>query len=169
MKDALNNKQTANLDAIWAVYNHMPNGQVVVTRFIEETRQKKVGGEGATQKVVITAEQQFIAFILSDFVALYQNGKLEKKKALIYTGNARLKGDPRAHAVVHKWAEEQGVKEYLVSRPKTVIPTAPDVENRLAGLESGQKELAGALNNLAQAISNMGNNSSRVDSTKKGE
>jgi hypothetical protein len=156
MKNALTNEKNAGANIVWVVYNHMPNGHVVVRPFIDEVRKKKVGGEGETKDIKDLAVDQVKGFIKSDFVALHQNGKLEKNKVLVYDGNVNeLRGNPQCHAVVHAWAEKQGVTAYLVERPKAVAPVAPDVENRLAGLESGQKSMADALQAQAAALNNL--------------
>ena len=139
-------------ETVWVIYNHMPNGHVVVQHFTDEARRQRVGGEGDTKTVIIRAEDQVKGFILSDFVALYQNGKLEKNKVLVYKGEGKIRGNPRAHAVVHAWAREQGVTEYLTERPKTPMPGSnPQLEDRVAGLESGQKALADSMNALAKS------------------
>ena len=152
-----------DMDQIWAAYNHMPYGNVCATHFETVTRRKNVGGEGATQDIVVTAEQQYRAFLASDYVATFVGGKIEKHKAIVYQGSAAaLRKNPMAAAIVIEWAIKGGLEAFMPEGDKPKKEKVEQLETRIAGLEAGQltlaesmKAQADALNSLAQAITSL--------------
>jgi hypothetical protein len=64
-----------NINQIWAVYSHLPGGELVAIHF-EDLILKRSGHGGNDQEIMITAKEQYEAFKRSPQVALYINKKL---------------------------------------------------------------------------------------------
>ena len=128
---------------IWAAYNHVPGGQIMVTHFERSSRKKRVGDQEI--EVTATPMDQMKAYEKSEFVALNLNGTITKNKMLIYTPQNDLSEEPNAADIVIAWAKEQGLRAIKTAEEKMKQETTPTeqmrridaVENKIA--EQGTK------------------------------
>lgn len=94
---------------MWIAFNHIPNGQIVVQHFEDIVREKKAGDD-QVKRVKFSCETQIEGFRHSDFVGLYENGKIVKNKVLIFPRDRDIIGAPNAANVVIEWAiKEMGM------------------------------------------------------------
>lgn len=153
-------KTTLNLkdkDEIWVAYNHMPYGHVCATRFMTYKRNKRVGGEGETKEITITAEEQYRGFVGSEYVATFIGGKLQKKSVVTYLGpESKIKKNPRAANEVMAWAIQGGLEPYFPPSEIKKDDRVDTLEKRTAGIEASVVAIAESLKSVAEAISKIG-------------
>lgn len=138
---------------LWAVYNHMPGGQMVAIHFEDVTRTKKVG-EG-TQTVLFTGKDQLEAFKKSPQVALFLGGKLTKNEMLVYDGDTRnMWKDPKCASKVLAWATSKGMKN-VPGAPsgKGDQPKTYEYDQRIGALEEASRKQQVMLEEILARVS----------------
>ena len=172
----------AIMNQIWIAYNHMPGGQIVVQHFEDITRQKKTG-DNHTQTIEFKAETQLAGFEKSDFVALYQNGKLTRNKVLVFPKDKDLRYLRNAADVVIEWAWQQGMEPApSASKPKVALASDPlkPIDPRIQDLERSNSDLQdnverlraqneateGKLNNILELLQKRNQTTSEVEETE---
>lgn len=139
---------------IWAAYNHVPGGQIIVTHFERSSRKKRVGDQEI--EVTATPMDQLKSYEKSEFVALNLNGSITRNKMLIYTPEHDLSEEPNAADVVIEWAQKQGLKPIKTAEEKMKQDTTPTeqmrridvVENKLAAQDEKIDKILAAIQGL---------------------
>lgn len=93
---------------IWFAYNHMPNGQIVVSHFKDEQRTRR--GSQGEEDIFFSAKDQIEAFKKGDQVVLNVKGKIIKNEILIYKGPSDLMRIKDPASEVIRWVKEQGMQ-----------------------------------------------------------
>lgn len=129
---------------IWAAYNHLPGGQVVVIHFEDFLRGQM--RDGKKEEVLITAKEQVEGFRKTPQVAINIKGAITMRQVLIYDG-PDVQGEPDAADRVIAWALEKGIRPIM--KEKVLDP----IENtRLAAVEKDVAEMKGSLAEILAAV-----------------
>lgn len=125
-------------EIVWAAYNHMPGGQIVVARFENYTLKRKMGGD-KVEEVFFSAVSQAEGLRKSPFVALCINGKVEQNKILLYTDGYKIRKTRNAADVVIEWAKAKGMVPILSAAEKKQVvhqdTRIDEAEKRIQSLE----------------------------------
>ena len=142
---------------IWAVYSHLPGGQLVAVHFEDIVRIKKVGD--GQEEIRLTSKEQLEAFKRSPQVALYLvekngQGKLIKNEMLVYSGDPIHWKNPRVANLVLDWARAKGAAPVPgAPTAKGDSPKTYEYDRRIKSIEDRIDSQDKKLDEILQAIS----------------
>ncbi len=138
-------KEKAKNSRTWAVYSHLPFGNLVAIHFEDMVRRRKVGDR--IEEIVVTAKEQVEAFRKTPQVAIYRDGKLTKNEILVFDGQVDPE-NPRFADVVLNWARKQGVQPFKSEAEKArenQFDRVGALEGRVSSIESKLGEILDAV------------------------
>ena len=139
------------VNQIWALYNHMPGGNIVAIHFEDIVRKRRDGNRESEQ--LITAKDQIDSFKKSPQVALNIRGKIVKNEMLVYQGTGDLLGNPNAADVAIDWAIQQGMQPIVSPSAKGDQPKTYEYDARMKKIEDRQDDMDGKLDKILEAVS----------------
>jgi hypothetical protein len=144
---------------IWAVYSHLPGGQLVAIHFEDIKKNKKVGEN--IEEVFITAKEQLEGFRKAPHVALCMKDpatgekKLTKNEVFVYDGPGAsdLWRNKRAGNVVIDYAKKKGIVPIAASKDqKGDDPKTYEYDKRIVAIETRIDEQDKKLDRILEAV-----------------